>query len=145
MLNTDLVSPWVISQAAARHMLSIGGGSIINITSVHEEIVLPGSVSYDAAKAGLRQVTRALALELAPRGVRINNIAPGMIDTEMTADRLRDPAKAEQSRRNIPMGRPGRPEEVAPVAVFLASDEASYVTGSSYYVDGGLMRHIGGT
>ncbi|HJV61310.1 MAG TPA: SDR family oxidoreductase [Albitalea sp.] len=106
--------------------------------------MLPGSASYDAAKAGLRQITRALALELAPRGVRVNNIAPGMIETDMTADRLDDPKKAEQSRRNIPMGRPGRPEEVAAAAVFLASDEASYVTGSSYYVDGGLMRHIGG-
>lgn len=145
VLNVDLVSPWVIARAAARHMLEHGGGAIINVTSVHEEIPLPGGAAYDAAKAGLRSVTRNLAHELAARGVRVNNIAPGMIDTPMTADTLRDPQRAAGAKRRIPMGRPGRPEEVARVAVFLASDEASYVTGSSYFVDGGLMQNIGGT
>lgn len=146
VVHVDLVSPWAITRAAALHMLEQGrGGAIINITSVHEEMVLPGSAAYDAAKAGLRSITRTLALELAAKGIRINNIAPGMIDTPMTAGTLSDPKGAEHARRNIPMGRPGRPEEVAAVAVFLASDEASYVTGSSYFVDGGLMRNIGGT
>lgn len=106
---------------------------------------MPGAAAYDAAKAGLRSVTRTLALELAGKGIRINNIAPGMIATPMTSGALNDPKKAEQARRRIPMGRPGRPEEVAQVAVFLASDDASYVTGSSYFVDGGLMQNIGGT
>ncbi len=145
VLNVDLVSPWVITRAAARHMLERGGGTIINVTSVHEEMVLPGAAAYDAAKAGLRSLTRALALELADKGIRINNIAPGMIATPMTAGVLSDPERAREARRQIPMGRPGRPEEVAQVALFLASDEASYVTGSSYFVDGGLMRAIGGT
>jgi len=145
ILNIDLVSPWVITRAAAHHMLAQGGGVIINITSVHEEMVLPGAAAYDAAKAGLRSITRALALELGRKGIRINNIAPGMIDTPLTAGALNDPQRAERARRNIPMGRPGRPDEVARVALFLASDDASYVTGSSYFVDGGLMRNIGGT
>jgi glucose 1-dehydrogenase len=101
-------------------------------------------VAYDAAKGGLRSVTRTLALELAPHGIRINNIAPGMIATPMTAETLEDPQQAEQSKQRIPMGRPGQPQEVANVALLLASDDASYVTGSSYFVDGGLMQNVGG-
>ena len=144
VLNVDLVAPWLLTQAAARHMREQGSGAIVNVTSVHEEISLPGSAAYDAAKAGLRSVTRTLALELAPHGVRLNNVAPGMIATPMTADRLDDPQTAALAQSQIPMRRPGRPEEVAQVVLFLASDDASYVTGSSYFVDGGLMRHIGG-
>ena len=145
VLNIDLVSPWVLCRAAARHMQPRRQGAIVNITSVHEEIPIPGGAVYSAAKAGLRSITRNLAYELAPHGVRINNIAPGMIATPMTAEALNDPDKARTARERIPMGRPGRPEEVAAVAVFLASDDASYVTGSSYFVDGGLMQNIGGT
>jgi glucose 1-dehydrogenase len=144
MLRVNLTGPWVLTQAAARHMVTAGGGSIVNVTSVHEEIVSPGGSAYEASKAGLRSVTRAMALELASKGVRVNNIAPGMIRTEMTADRLDDPQKAREAMAQIPMGRPGEAREVANVAVFLASDESSYVTGSSYFVDGGLMVHIGG-
>jgi glucose 1-dehydrogenase len=143
VINLDLISPWLLCQAAAKHMAK-RGGAIVNITSVHEEIPSPGGAAYDAAKAGLRSITRTLALELAGQGIRINNIAPGMIDTPMTADRLNDPKKAAQSKSQIPMGRPGQPQEVANVALLLASDDASYVTGSTYFVDGGLMQHIGG-
>lgn len=145
VLNIDLVSPWVLCRAAAKHMQQRGSGAIVNITSVHEEIPIPGGAVYSAAKAGLRSVTRNLAYELAPHGVRINNIAPGMIATPMTAGALNDPERARKARERIPMGRPGEPQEVAKVAVFLASDDASYVTGSSYFVDGGLMQNIGGT
>jgi len=144
VLNIDLLSPWVLCRAAAEHMAQQGGGVIINVTSVHEEIPSPGGAAYDAAKAGLRSVGRTLALELAPKNVRVNNIAPGMIATPMTAETLEDPEQAEQAKQQIPMRRPGRPEEVANVALFLASDDSSYVTGSSYFVDGGLMQHIGG-
>lgn len=143
VLNIDLVSPFVLAQAAAQDMAQSGGGSIINITSVHEEI--PGSgIAYCAAKGGLRNVTRVLAKELASQGVRINNIAPGMIATPMTAESLEEPEQAEQSTQRIPMGRPGDPQEIANVALLLASDDASYVTGSSFFVDGGLMQNIGG-
>jgi glucose 1-dehydrogenase len=118
-------------------------GVIINITSVHEEIPSRGGAAYDAAKAGLRNITRTLAMELGPKGIRVNNIAPGFIATPMTREYLDDPAEMEKSRRHIPLHRPGRPEEVANVAVFLASKEASYVTGSSYFVDGGMMQMLG--
>lgn len=92
-----------------------------------------------------RSITRTLALELAPKGVRINHIAPGMIATPMTEARIEDPQKLAESRRRIPMCRPGEPQEVANVALFLASDDASYVTGSSYFVDGSLTQNVGGT
>jgi glucose 1-dehydrogenase len=145
VLNIDLVSPWALCQAAAVHMLERGGGAIVNITSVHEEIPSQAAnVAYDAAKGGLRNVTRTLALELAPKGIRINNIAPGMIATPMTAENLQDPEKAEQSTQRIPLGRPGQPQEIANVALLLASDDGSYITGSSYFVDGGLTRNVGG-
>ena len=144
VINVDLVSPFVLCQLAARQMAERGKGAIVNITSVHEEIPSPGNAAYDAAKGGLRSVTRTLALELAPQNVRLNTIAPGMIATPMTADRLHDPAQAQQSLQRIPMRRAGEPQEIANVALFLASDDASYVTGSSYFADGGLTRNVGG-
>jgi glucose 1-dehydrogenase len=145
VLDVDLVSPWVLCQAAVEHFArgEGGGGVIINITSVHEEIPSDGGVSYDAAKAALRSVTRTLSREVAGKGIRVNNIAPGFIATPMNAETLADPEAMKKSRENIPLGRPGKPDEVARVAVFLASDDASYVTGSSYFVDGGLMQTVG--
>ncbi len=142
VLNIDLVSPWALAQAAARDMSQSGEGAIVNITSVHEEI--PGSgAAYCAAKGGSRNVNRSLAPVLAAQGVRVNNIAPGMIQTPMTQESLEDPESAQQSVQRIPMQRPGQPEEIANVAVLLASDEASYVTPSTYFVDGGLMQSVG--
>jgi glucose 1-dehydrogenase len=145
VINLDLISPWVLTKAAAESMVERKGGVIVNITSVHEEIPGPGGAAYDAAKAGLRSITRTLALELAPEGIRINNVAPGMIATPMNQKTLDDPQKLQEANEHIPMRRPGRPEEVANVALFLASNDASYVTGSSYFVDGGLTQNVGGT
>lgn len=145
VINVDMISAWALAQAAARQMVERGGGVIINVTSVHEEVPGPGGAAYDAAKGGLRNISRTLALELAPRGVRVNNIAPGMIATPMTAESIEDPEKLAESKRRIPMRRPGQPQEVANVALFLASDDASYVTGSSYFVDGGLTQNVGCT
>jgi len=144
VINIDLVSPWVLTRAAARQMAERARGSIINITSVHEAIPSPGNAVYDAAKGGLRMVARTLGLEQAPRGVRINNIGPGLIATPMTTERLLDPEQSDDALEQIPMRRAGEPQEIANVAHFLASDDASYVTGSTYYADGGLLQHIGG-
>ncbi len=145
VLNVDLVAPFILAREAAKHMSERGSGSIINVTSVHEEIPSEGGAAYCAAKGGLRMVTRVLALELAPKGVRVNTLAPGMIATPMTTPSLHDPEQSEQALQKIPMGRPGEPQEMANVALFLASDEASYVTGSSFFADGGLRQQISGT
>jgi glucose 1-dehydrogenase len=144
VINLDLVSPFVLAQLAAKGMVERGGGAIVNISSVHEEIPSPGNAPYDCAKGGLRMMARTFALELAPHKVRVNNIGPGMIATPMTAERLHDPEQGEQSVQRIPMGRPGEPQEIADVALFLASDNASYVTGVTFFADGGLMRNVGG-
>jgi glucose 1-dehydrogenase len=144
VINLDLISPWVLCQAAAKEMTRRGAGVIINITSVHEEIPSPGGAAYDAAKGGLRSITRTLALELGEKGVRINNIAPGMIATPMNEATIANPKKLADATKNIPMRRPGEAQEVANLALFLASDDASYVTGSSYFVDGGLMQNTHG-
>ncbi len=143
VLHVDLVAPFILARDAARRMAEQGGGSIINVTSVHEQIPSPGGADYCASKGGLRMVTRTLALELAPQGVRVNNLAPGMIATAMTTDTLHDPEQSEQALSKIPLGRPGEAQEMANVALFLASDEASYVTGSTFFADGGLRQHVG--
>lgn len=142
-VNVDLVVPFILARDAAKHMIANGGGSIVNITSVHEEIPQPGGAAYCAAKGGLRMVTRTLALELAAQGVRVNNIGPGMIATPMTTGALRDPEGSDEAMAKIPMSRPGEQQEIANVALFLASSEASYVTGSTYFADGGLMQKVG--
>jgi glucose 1-dehydrogenase len=143
VLNVDLIAPFILAREAAKRMADQGGGSIINITSVHEEIPQVGGSAYCAAKGGLRMVTRCFALELAGKHVRINNIGPGMITTPMTTENLYDPEASEDALAKIPMGRPGEPQEIANLALFLASDEASYITGSSYFADGGLMQKVG--
>ena len=143
VLHVDLVVPFILARDAARVMVDQGGGAIINVTSVHEEIPSPGGADYAAAKGGLRMVTRTLALELAPHGIRVNNLAPGMIATPMTASTLQDADASAEAIAKIPLGRPGEPQEMANVALFLASDEASYVTGSTFFADGGLCQRVG--
>jgi glucose 1-dehydrogenase len=144
VIAINLTGPWLCSQAAARQMAKQGrGGRIINISSVHEDLPMPTNAPYCAAKGGLRMLMRTIAVELAPHGITVNNIAPGAIDTPMDA-----PLKANQEEMRtllgeIPLGRMGRPEEVADLAAFLASDAAAYITGSTYVIDGGLMRQAG--
>jgi len=139
-IAVNLKGPFLCLQAAAKRMQK-DGGSIVNISSIHEDFPFPGSTPYVAAKGGLRMLMRNASLELAPFGIRVNNVAPGAIATPINAATLADPAKVKEVQRIVPLQRFGEPAEVAEVVLFLASDRASYVTGSTYYVDGGYVRY----
>ncbi len=134
--SVDVRGSFLASQAAARRMKDRGGGSIVNITSVHEHIPRPDFAVYAAAKAALGMLSRNLALELAQYGIRVNSVAPGVIATP------RNEADAERLDPEVPLGRPGKPEEVAALVAWLCSDEAGYVTGSSYVIDGGMIQQV---
>jgi NAD(P)-dependent dehydrogenase (short-subunit alcohol dehydrogenase family) len=137
VLAVDLTAAFMAAQEAARRMVKAGrGGRIINVTSVHEHIPLPGSSAYCAAKGGLGLLTKVMALELAEHGITVNAVAPGEIATPMTGAHEEDPHTIE--RPGIPAGRPGDAREIAATIAFLAGDEASYMTGASLIVDGGL-------
>ncbi|HEY3413652.1 MAG TPA: SDR family oxidoreductase [Armatimonadota bacterium] len=141
VIAVNLTGAWICAQEAALQMVRQGrGGRIINISSVHEDLPMPSNAPYCAAKGGLRMLMRTMALELAPHGITVNNIGPGAIDTPMDAPLRQDPESMRALLDEIPLGRMGKPEDVSAVACFLASDDAGYVTGSTYFVDGGLMR-----
>jgi glucose 1-dehydrogenase len=144
VLSVNLTGPFLCSRRAAQQMVSQGGGGrIINISSVHEDLPMPANSPYCAAKGGLRMLMRTIAVELAPYGITVNNVAPGAIDTPMDAAVEADAQKLKSLLAEIPLGRLGSPREVAEVCAFLASDAAAYTTGSTYFVDGGMMRHSG--
>jgi glucose 1-dehydrogenase len=144
VLSINLTGPFLCSRAAARQMVKQGkGGRIINISSVHEDIPMPTNSPYCASKGGLRMFMRTICDELAPHQITVNNIGPGAIDTPMDAPLKADPEKMKRLLSEIPLGRMGQPDEVAGLAVYLASDEASYVTGSTYFIDGGMLRQAG--
>jgi NAD(P)-dependent dehydrogenase (short-subunit alcohol dehydrogenase family) len=134
VVDVDLTAPFLAGQAAARRMIDQGrGGSIINVTSVHEHIPLSGSAPYTAAKHGLGGLTKVMALELGGHGIRVNAVAPGQIATRMTGQEDESPSPA-----GVPLGRAGDAREVGALIAWLASEQATYVTGSSYVIDGGL-------
>jgi NAD(P)-dependent dehydrogenase (short-subunit alcohol dehydrogenase family) len=138
VLDVDLSGAFLCAQRAARRMVSQGrGGRIVNVTSVHEHVPLRGAAAYCAAKGGLGLLTKVMALELAPHGITVNAVAPGEIATPMTGHEDVDPQAVERSM--IPAGRPGDAREIAALVAFLASGEASYITGSSIVADGGLL------
>lgn len=146
VVNTDLRGTYLCSRFVIPHMLENGGGSIINIATVHTLACLPGAAPYDAAKWGMVGLTKALAVEFASRNIRVNALSPGLIDTQIWQD-IQNAAPDQKQcleywRSNIPMGRVGKPEEIAYAAVYLASDEASYVTGSNFLVDGGMTSQL---
>ncbi len=138
VLTTDLTGPFLCAQAAARQMVAAGdGGRIVNLTSVHEQVAIPGGAAYCAAKAGLGLLTKVMALELAPYGITVNAIAPGETATPMNGV-TEDVDAGQIGRPAIPVGRPGRAAEVASLIAYLAGDDAAYLTGASLTVDGGL-------
>lgn len=142
MLDVDLKGAFLCAQACGRVMRDSGrGGSIVNISSIHEDAPFPGYTPYCAAKGGLRMMMRNAAIELAEFKIRVNNVAPGAIATPINAETLNHPERVAMLKMIVPLMRMGQPQEVANVALFLASDDSSYVTGSTYYVDGGMVRY----
>jgi glucose 1-dehydrogenase len=140
VMRTNLYGPFFCSRLAGQRMVARGqGGRILNITSVHQEAPSPGSSPYLASKGGLRNLTRTTALDLAPYGITANNIAPGMILTPMNQTAVDDADVRSAAEAQIPMLRAGTPADIAHMALFLASDAASYCTGSTFFVDGGWM------
>ena len=148
VLDINLKGSFLCSREAVKRMLNytkdknsntkLSKFSIINISSVHQTTPLPLAVPYAASKGGMDMLTKTMALEVADKGIRINAIAPGAIATMMNIDILRDENKKKKEESKIPMRRIGEPSEIARVAVFLASPAASYITGTTLYVDGGL-------
>ena len=140
VLAVNLKSAFLCGQEAARRMVAQGGGAIINMSSVNAILAIPNQVPYAVSKGGLMQLTRVMAVSLAAHGIRVNAIGPGTILTELAKNAV---MQNDAARRTIlsrtPMGRCGEPDEVAAVAVFLASDDASYVTGQTIYPDGGRL------
>jgi glucose 1-dehydrogenase len=142
VLATNLKATFFLTQQFCRKLAGAKKpGRVINISSVHEDMVFPNFASYCAAKGGVRMLMRDLAMELGPLGITVNNVAPGAINTPINASLLTNKPELDALLNNIPLGRLGSPEDVAAVVAFLASDEGGYVTGSTYYVDGGLIRN----
>lgn len=140
VLNVNLKGVFFTTQTVVRHWLAVKQrGKIINISSVHEELPFPHFASYCASKGGLKMLMRNLAIELAPHGITINNIAPGTIETPINKALLNDPVKLQPLLENIPLKRLGTAEDVAGVAAFLASADSDYMTGTTVLVDGGLL------
>ena len=138
VLETDLTGAFLCARAAARRMVEAGrGGRIVNVTSIHEHVPLPGSAPYCASKGGLGLLTKVMALELAAEGITVNAVAPGEISTPMTGQEDVDPHTRD--RPGIPARRPGDAREIAALIAFICRDEAAYLTGESIVMDGGLQ------
>jgi glucose 1-dehydrogenase len=146
VIDVNLKGAFLCTREAVKNMMKDGNNnnnnnsnySIINVSSVHEQTPQPESAPYAASKGGMQMLTKTIALELAEKGIRINGIAPGAIATDMNKELLENQKEKEKKEQEIPVHRIGQPEEIAKVALFLASSDASYVAGTTIYVDGGL-------
>jgi glucose 1-dehydrogenase len=150
VIDVNLKGAFLCTREALKHMIQDNNDtssinakknnnySIINISSVHESIPQPDAAPYAASKGGMEMLTKNTAMEVANKGIRVNGIAPGAIATDMNKDLLEDEQKKKEEEQRIPLKRIGQPEEIAKVAMFLASDNASYITGTTIYADGGL-------
>lgn len=144
LIETDLTGSFFTSRRFVRNLKGSGRpGAIVNITSIHSSVMRSGGADYDAAKGGQTNLTKTLSLEVAELGITVNAIAPGMILTPMNDKALTDEAYRDKLTQSIPLKRAGRPEEVAGVAVFLASKAGAYITGSTVTIDGGLSLELG--
>jgi glucose 1-dehydrogenase len=146
IIGVDLTGPFVCSREAVKHMKKQQhprGGCIINISSVHQTIPKPHYVPYATSKAGIEMMTKTMALELAKDNIRVNLVAPGAIDTDMNTILRNDKAELDNVLKLIPMGKIGSANDVANVVEFLASNKANYITGASFFVDGGMTLYPG--
>ena len=143
-IRTNVYGPFFCCRRFAQLRIAAGGGgTIINVTSVHADNPNPGGSDYDCSKGAVRMLTRPLALELAEHGINVNSLAPGMVLTPFNQAAIDDPDLLDKQVQSIPMKRAAEPREIARLAVFLASSDAAYVTGASYVMDGGLMINLG--
>jgi len=146
VLGINLRGAFLMGQAVARQMVKQGAGkgqtsagAIVNMSSINEKFALPDHVAYSVSKGGISQLTKAMAIALAPQGIRVNAVGPGTIDTPLIENVIKDKAFRAKVLSRTPLGRFGRPEEVAAIVAWLASDEASYVTGTTIFADGGRL------
>ena len=141
VLNVNLKSAFFGTQVAAKQMIVQGGGGrIINVTSVHEDWPMPGNTPYCLSKGGMRMLTRTAGVELAPHGILVVGVGPGAVATPINLSTMNDPVLLKKLNDAIPLGRMARPEEIASVVAFLASDGASYLTATTIFADGGIMQ-----
>src|SRR6201984_1723336 len=142
VMAVNMRGPFFLAQAFVRRLRDARKpGRIVNISSVHEDMAFPGFTTYCCSKGGLRMLMRNLAVELGPLGITVNNVAPGAIATPINKSLLEDKAKLDALLQNIPLGRLGTDDEVAGLVAFLCSEDAAYITGSTFVIDGGLMRN----
>lgn len=141
VIGVDLKSAFFGTQCAAKQMIKQGGGGrVINISSVHEDWPMPGNIAYGCAKGGVRMLTRTAGVELAPYGITVVGVGPGAVNTPIDAATMADPAQRAKLEGAIPLGRVAEPSEIAKLIAWLASDEASYGTATTYFIDGGIMQ-----